>query len=514
MLVDPLTSQKKLLEPFLSCARSCRDEHVHWCSSTHQRARKYHARHYVKEHTLTVLGRTLRSTCIGARHYVKEHYTYVFLGGLASTSARAHLCNSEHNLKKGPWGGGGGCGKMVLKWWRWGDGGDGGGGGGGRRHSKDVEGPSPAPCSLIPQFQKNVNLRSSSSSSERRKDTHALQGGKIIYARHSTSRCYIAASTDDDQLPGSIRLEPISLESIERRSREKPLVLVCAHKEKEVNEITSSLAKGPWISIAEKIQPDLLASFQNVRKEMDLEEYEKVKPLFVARFGRILFQGSPSISLDTINNSSTAEAALDQVKKSFYTNVPSSYMDAILGGVVTKTGFDFDEEKENYQVKVFDKSRPNVTISCKCTATKVGGELELYKFELNQVRHLVVDIACLDKNLDLRLMLATKRILTALTDDEKLSLRNLIKSAVVDPDVKGGLRWPLGKESFGDRYCIVGVWHIKAKSFKNSVMRITLRHADRFDFRTSTGEVANEVILKMTRLVGHLKVSVNCLRSS
>jgi hypothetical protein len=35
--------------------------------------------------------------------------------------------------------------------------------------------------------------------------------------------------------------------------------------------------------------------------------------------------------------------------------------------------------------------------------------------ELNQVRHMVVDVSCLDKNVDLRLMLSTKRVLTALT---------------------------------------------------------------------------------------------------
>ncbi|KAL7215556.1 hypothetical protein ACSBR1_027668 [Camellia fascicularis] len=104
---------------------------------------------------------------------------------------------------------------------------------------------------------------------------------------------------------------------------------------------------------------------------------------------------------------------------------------------------------------------------------------------LNQVRHLVLDISCLDRDLDLRLMLCTKRIVTDLTDDEKCNIRSLINSAVLDPDVKGGLRWPLGEESSGDRY--------------------TVRHADRFDFRTSAGEVTEEVSVKMTGILSQLR---------
>ncbi|GMP68006.1 hypothetical protein CsSME_00027778 [Camellia sinensis var. sinensis] len=50
--------------------------------------------------------------------------------------------------------------------------------------------------------------------------------------------------------------------------------------------------------------------------------------------------------------------------------------------VVPKIGLNFEEEKELYQVKI----------------------------ALNLVRHLVVDISCLDRDLDLRLMLYTKRI--------------------------------------------------------------------------------------------------------
>ncbi|KAF8394056.1 hypothetical protein HHK36_020258 [Tetracentron sinense] len=407
-----------------------------------------------------------------------------------------------------------------------------------KRHVKDAERPSPTPALLVPHFEKKLNLRSSGSSSERRKDKHVVQGGKIIYARHSISRWWAVGLMDDGHFPSFVRLEPISLESIERRNGEKPLVLVGNHPLREFNETTRSLRGSPWVSIAENIKKDLLSSFQNVRSEMESQNAVGVKPSFVARFGKILFHGNPSIFLDTLSRSLASETALNQVKRSFYTNIPSSYMETVLGGVIPNIGVDFDEERELYHVKVFDNMQPDVTISCKCNVMKGHGELELYKatvqdchtviskvvyceglildlplpyeifhlqIELNQVRHLVVDISCLDKNLDLRLMLNTKRILTALTDKEDHSIRNLIKSAVIDPDAKGGLRWPLGKECFGDRYRVVGVWHTKAKAFKSSLIRLKLRHADRFDFRTSTGEVGREVSLKMKGIAGQLQ---------
>ncbi|RVW31370.1 hypothetical protein CK203_117509 [Vitis vinifera] len=201
----------------------------------------------------------------------------------------------------------------------------------------------------------------------------------------------------------------------------------------------------------------------------------------------------PSVGTESVRKNLVTEVKLRQLKRQFYTNVPSSYVKNIIDGVVPKIGVNFEEEKELYQIKLSDITRPDSTISCKCS------------IELNQVRHLVIDISCLDKNLDLRLMLSTKRILTSLTDDEKQSISNLISSAILDPDVKGGLRWPFGKESSGDRYSVIGVWHIKAKAYTNSSVRLRVRDADRFDFRSSAGEVAREITLKMTGLVSQLR---------
>ncbi|CAK9133353.1 unnamed protein product [Ilex paraguariensis] len=92
-------------------------------------------------------------------------------------------------------------------------------------------------------------------------------------------------------------------------------------------------------------------------------------------------------------------------------------------------------------------------------------------------------------------------------DDEMDSIRSLVSFATFDPKVKGGLRWRFGKESSGDRYTVVGVWHIKAKAYRGSSIRLKIRDADRFDFLSSAGEVTCEVTVKMTSIVSHLLVN-------
>lgn len=62
---------------------------------------------------------------------------------------------------------------------------------------------------------------------------------------------------------------------------------------------------------------------------------------------------NPSVDYESISKSAAANATLRRLKKSFYTNIPTSYMDYITNKVVPKTGLDFEEEKDIYHVKVF-----------------------------------------------------------------------------------------------------------------------------------------------------------------
>jgi hypothetical protein len=92
-------------------------------------------------------------------------------------------------------------------------------------------------------------------------------------------------------------------------------------------------------------------------------------------------------------------------------------------------------------------------------------------------------------------------------DDEMNSIRDLINSAVLDSDMKGGLRWPLGKASSGGRYSVTGAWHTVTKAYKSSSFRLKVRDADRFDFRSGAGEAAREIYLKLKRIVSEIQAS-------
>lgn len=88
------------------------------------------------------------------------------------------------------------------------------------------------------------------------------------------------------------------------------------------------------------------------------------------------------------------------------------------------------------------------------------------------------------------------------------NIRDLISSAILDTEVKGGLRWPLGKSISGDKFSVVGIWHTVVKFYKNSSMRLKVRDADRFDFRTSTGEASREITIKLKGVASELQVYI------
>ena len=87
-----------------------------------------------------------------------------------------------------------------------------------KRHSKDVRRASPIPETLQPQFQRNVNLRASTSRKKK--------SGKIVYADTTIYKWFAVGLDEDGHFPPYIHLEPISFEYIERKTGEKPLVLV------------------------------------------------------------------------------------------------------------------------------------------------------------------------------------------------------------------------------------------------------------------------------------------------
>lgn len=354
--------------------------------------------------------------------------------------------------------------------------------------------PTPAPESLIPAFRKNLSF-----GEHKRKEKYL---GGIFYARAAVRKWFPVGLTDDSHFSSLVKLVPIS---VERKSGENPLSLVLMQG---CSERTNELMDEPWLLVAKSVMEDILLSFQHVKSEMVQSNMEELKPTLVARFGRILFYGISANSQESLKNNPLRETTLSQMKKSFYTNVPLSYMEYIGNLAVEKLGLEYVEEKELYYVRLSDNLRSDSTVACKCTVVKDQGKIQLHKIEVNQVRNMVADMSCLGKSLDLRLMLHTKKIMLALSDEEISGIKNLIGSAILDSEVKGGLRWPFGEDSSGNRYAVISVWHTTAKSYGNSSIRFKLRHADRFDFRSSTGEVAEEASLKMPGIVSQLQKQV------
>ncbi|KAI3964981.1 hypothetical protein MKW92_031381 [Papaver armeniacum] len=388
--------------------------------------------------------------------------------------------------------------------------------------AKALEGSSLNSQSLVHKFKHNLNLsgsyKSESHPSERVlrkawKSKGTSLGGRYAYAKSCSSRLCIVDSNEEQeehQYPGAIRLEHITSKSSLYKEPGShgsvPCVLISSHKKTGTNELNkNSSIENPLISVAEQILPNLLA-FQNERVEGSSEEFEEGKISFVARFGKILFHTKPWFDVDKLRDRSEYEASLGQTKRIFNASVPKLFTESVHNAVVTEIGVDLEEEKEYYYVRVADNSRPYVSLSCKCTATGVGG-LELRKIETINERHIIVDIACVEKDLDLRLMLSTRKIVTEPTDEEKHDLEKLIKSAVVDQNEKGGLRFPLGNESFEGRYHVVGTGHTTSTAYKNSSIRVKLNEADRYDFIASTAEVTNHVVLKMTGISEKLKAN-------
>ncbi|KAJ6296664.1 hypothetical protein OIU78_022395 [Salix suchowensis] len=356
-----------------------------------------------------------------------------------------------------------------------------------KRHSTDARMASPIPEAMHPQFQRNMN-----------------KSGTIFYADQAISKWFAVGLDDDGQFPPHMHLEPISYEYLERKTGEKPLALVNSVVTEEDSKLERNCSKNPWEIIAENVHQELVSSFEILRNEMDDQGSEKIKPTLVARLGKVLFRGSPSVGLESVNKTQVEESTLTKLRRSLYTDIPSSYMENIIDGVVPVIGVDFEGEKDVYTVKLSDNTRPDATISCKCSVLE-NKKLHLYKVKLNKVRQMVIDVSCLDKNLDLRLMLCSRRILRDLADDEMNSLRDLISSAVVDSYRKGGLKWPLGKTSSCGRYRVIGVWHAITKAYRSSSFRLEARDTDRYDYRTRTGATTREIYLKLKRIVSEIQ---------
>ncbi|XP_048424370.1 uncharacterized protein LOC103941622 isoform X1 [Pyrus x bretschneideri] len=364
-----------------------------------------------------------------------------------------------------------------------------------RRHSKEPEMPLLTPELLAPQFKKNLNVKPYYKSKV---------DENIVYAHHSTHGWCAIPLDDENQFPSSVNLEPVTLESAELNVGENHLALINTGLDNEGGEVKWNLPRSPWESITENVLEDLLLAFKHARSEMKSAKPKEAYPTLIARVGKVLFRRSPSVNMESIRKNLCAEIPR-QWRQLFYTNTPVSYKEKIVNEVVPKIGVDFEEEEDIYDVQLSDSTSPDSTLFCRCLVMKEHGKLQLCEIKSKPVRNMVKDISCTTKNLDLRLILCTKKLVTDLTNDEMQSITDLINSAILDPDLKGGLRWPPGKESSGDKYRVVRFTHVIVNTYRNTSLRLKVKHYDRFDLRTLTGEASWGISLMLENVVSKLQ---------
>ncbi|XP_059310079.1 uncharacterized protein LOC132061247 [Lycium ferocissimum] len=307
-------------------------------------------------------------------------------------------------------------------------------------------------------FRKKVNLNSFWDHHKRKKD-QIFRTSNVVYSDDAVLRWFSVGLPDHSRFSSLLTLQPVPVDSFELRSGQKPLWLFLSQG---CSEGTNELIDTPWLFVAANVKQDLFLSFQHMKREMEEADMAQVKPSVVARFGKVFFYGISSACKESLKTNSLIESTLREMKRSFHTDVPSSYMSYIENQVVKKLGLEYIQWKELYYVKLSDKLRPESTVSCKCTMAKV-------------------------------------------VDEEINELKDLIGSTILDSEVQGGLRWPFGKISSGGRYVVIGIGHTTSKSYRNSSIRFKLRHADRFDFRSTTGEVTKEIFLKIPGIISQLR---------
>ncbi|XP_059308189.1 uncharacterized protein LOC132059566 isoform X1 [Lycium ferocissimum] len=365
-------------------------------------------------------------------------------------------------------------------------------------HKRQTKGSPLLNPTPTPDF---LNVKSSFGEQSRKKNH--FRGKNIVYRRFAILKWFSVGVANDSLFSSLVRLQPVCTEYFERYSGQTPLALVLMEG---VCKETNELIDAPWLVVSEKVKPDILLSFQHMKSEMEEADMAQVKPSVVARFGKVLFYGNSSICEESLETKPPMnETTVRKMERNFYTNIPAAYMDYIENQVVEKLGLEYVQGKELYNVALSDMLQPDSTVSCKCTVAKDHNKIELYKIESNRVRHMVADMSCLGKSSDLRLILYTKKIKMILSDEEINEIKDLIGSAILDSEVQGGLRWPLSKDSSSGRYAAIGIGHTTSKSYRNSSIRFKLRHADRFDLRSSTGEVTREIFLKMPGIVSQLR---------
>ncbi|XP_062084266.1 uncharacterized protein LOC133790602 isoform X2 [Humulus lupulus] len=317
------------------------------------------------------------------------------------------------------------------------------------------------------------------------------------------SKWFPVGLDDRDQFPPSVHLQPFSLQSPQQKYVYlKPLALINTDlPEQSCSRVKESFTMRPWEYIAENVLQELLSYFEDWRSEMESEDIKSMATVMVV-FGKVLFF-RPSISQESVAKKLLTVDELKSLKKSFHSDIPNSYVEYITREGASKSGLEFEKEKEVYHVYFGDSREPD-DFFCKCRVLKEDKKLQMYKIRPCNRGYMLNLISCLETNLDMILDVVTKETKTDLTDDDMKIVRDLIDSAIVDSNVQGGLRWPLGKTVFGDKFCVGLVLHTTRKVYKNSSLKLNINDIDLYDFESSKGQARRDVAMCLKGLSSEL----------
>lgn len=193
------------------------------------------------------------------------------------------------------------------------------------------------------------------------------------------------------------------------------------------------------------------------------------------------------------------------LKKTFDTDIPEDIFDALKERSIAGLASSTLKEKVVYVIQVEDDLNPDVGLKLTCHKKVTDGKkLELRKIELDPVRHFVADISCLSKLMDVRLMVTTEKYFTDLSEEDRESIEGIVKSACVEESAKGGLHWPLG-DSVRNRFKVKTTMNLNVTTIVGKTWNIKFQHANRGEFKASSGRVSNEVTLKMRSINTYLR---------
>ncbi|KAH9295359.1 hypothetical protein KI387_038947 [Taxus chinensis] len=150
-------------------------------------------------------------------------------------------------------------------------------------------------------------------------------------------------------------------------------------------------------------------------------------------------------------------------------------------------------------------SDAHLRLTCRKKGTD-GKQLELKKIELGPFGYVVADISCLNKLIDLRLIVLTEVYLklTELREEIKECIEGIVKSACIEESAKGGLHWPLG-DSARNSFKVVTSMHYNVTTIVAESWNVKFQRANRAEFETSSGRVTNEVNVKLKKITKHLR---------